>query len=101
MAVCNQCHSKQRTGSFFLTADSVICMLSHIRKERALERCHRENVTGEKCREIFQSVRRILLIAPVVEREIVPKIKVTDEEIERLLNAHAGEEKEKRKKKNR
>ena len=32
MAVCNQCHSKQWTGNFFLTADSVIYMLNHIRK---------------------------------------------------------------------
>ena len=32
LAVCNQCHSKQWTGNFFLTADSVIYMLSHIRK---------------------------------------------------------------------
>jgi hydroxylamine dehydrogenase len=31
MAVCNQCHSKQWTGNFFLTADSTIYMLSHIR----------------------------------------------------------------------
>ena len=31
MAMCNQCHSKQWVGNFFLSADSVIYMLNHIR----------------------------------------------------------------------
>jgi len=33
------------------------------------------------------------LIELVAEREIVPRMKVTDEEIDRLLNAHYGEKK--------
>ena len=31
IAMCNQCHSKQWVGNFFLAADSVIYMLAHIR----------------------------------------------------------------------
>ncbi len=32
MAMCNQCHSKQWTANFFLSADSTIYLLDHIRK---------------------------------------------------------------------
>ncbi len=68
----------------------------HDAKENILLRCRKEEINKVKCNRILESVKRFLLIGLIVEKKVVPKIKVKEEEISEMLNAHHGRKNERK-----
>jgi len=57
-------------------------------KAEVLRRCKKEKISGEARDTILKRVKRTLLITGVIEKEVLPKIKITEEEIQQLVMAH-------------
>ncbi len=57
-------------------------------KEEVLRRSEREKIDQKTREVILHRVKRTLLIARIIEKEVLPRIKITEEEIEQLVSAH-------------
>ncbi len=53
-------------------------------------RCLSEKIPEKGCENIKQSVKRVMLIEFLEEKELLPRIKITEEEIETLVENHRG-----------
>jgi hypothetical protein len=59
----------------------------------ATRRCKKESLNQDKCRRMIESIRKILLTKYVIEKEVIPNIKVQEEEIDQLVYSHRGQKK--------
>jgi len=59
-------------------------------EEEAKARCERESINSNRCQGMIESIRKILLTRYVMEKEVVPKIKVKEEEVDQLVYSHRG-----------
>jgi hypothetical protein len=54
----------------------------------ARTRCKRESINKNNCQRMIESIKKILLTKYVMEREVIPKINVEEEEIDQLVYSH-------------
>lgn len=57
------------------------------------ERCAREKIHPARCQSMAKAIRKVILIEMVIQEEVVPRIKITNEEIDQLVLAHKGKRK--------
>ncbi len=57
-------------------------------KKEVQRRCKQEQMSQEACKKILSKVKRTLLIALLVDRKVLPRIRITEEEIQQMVSAH-------------
>ncbi len=57
-------------------------------KAEVTRRCEKEKISRARCEEILRRLKRTLLISRIVETKVVPRIKITEAEIDRMVMAH-------------
>ena len=65
-------------------------------REELQKRCKNERVPEEKCKRMGEAIKKVLLIQMVVQKEVIPRIKITEEEIQTLILSHQGKKRGKR-----
>ncbi|GEM_PF-2136733 len=60
-------------------------------REELRRRCAKEKVPEARCREMGQAIKKVLLIQALVQKEVIPRIKISEEEIQQLILSHEGQ----------
>ncbi len=64
--------------------------------EEIQRRCSKERVAKYKCKQIKEAIKKVILIQMVVQKEVIPRIKITEEEIQTLILSHRGQKRGKK-----
>jgi len=59
-------------------------------QEEIQKRCIWEEVPEARCKKMGEAIKRVLLIQMVVQKEVIPRINITEEEIQALILSHQG-----------
>ncbi len=64
--------------------------------EELQKRCSKEKVPEAKCKKMGEAIKKVLLIQMVIQKEVIPRIKITEEEIQQLILSHQGQKRGKK-----
>ncbi len=59
-------------------------------QEELKTRCTKEKVSTDKCERMGKAIKKVILIQMVIQREVLPRIKISEEEIQTLVISHKG-----------
>ncbi|BAT71756.1 hypothetical protein TST_0958 [Thermosulfidibacter takaii ABI70S6] len=59
-------------------------------KKELYSKCEKNGIPSEKCKVIADSLKKVLLIGFLEEKEVLPKIQVSEDEIDILVENHRG-----------